>query len=573
MSIVLNNFVNLAATFTDQIVLLPAVSGQNRLEGNPRRADFSRSLRAEARDPIWYLTRQWQFGEFKGDDAGTPIDARIKLTKRRLTTFAPLHGGFGPMPEGVPLEAMVEREAIPLDLVTLRQIAGAVRRALQADGVSRANIDRVMTALRSLYPLDPAGVDGVADAASRTQMRMIAAQVFDGAALLGAVRRGTHEADIDGVAGLSATLRTRAKAAALAADAFFKSLYSTPDGATGASWSAQQLEYQFECETAPGRAGDRLSAVEWTNGRLDWPAFDYVPPRRGQGAPAETTQIESFVPAAVTFGGMPNPRFWMMEDRRVEFADINAGTTDAGKLLLTEFALSYANDWVLIPIETEIGVLCEVEGVLVRDTFGETSLVRAVGRGEDDDWQRWSMFGLSTFSAQADRRLLVPPVTTTLMEADPLERVVLLRDEMANMCWAVERVVPSQAGIGRAADTGEPDAPQPPQQGSVAYRLGTEPPLNWIPFLPVHVPGSDRDIRLQRARLPGPDRSAKGDILAQPAPYFVNEEEFPRSGKILTRGFQRCRWFDGQIVHWVGRRVQVGRGEGFSGMLFDTLDV
>ena len=29
------------------------------------------------RDPLWFLTRQWQFGEFEGDDAGSPIDARI----------------------------------------------------------------------------------------------------------------------------------------------------------------------------------------------------------------------------------------------------------------------------------------------------------------------------------------------------------------------------------------------------------------------------------------------------------------------------------------------------------------
>ena len=29
-----------------------------------------RALRAEVRDPLWMLTRQWQMGEFQGDDAG-----------------------------------------------------------------------------------------------------------------------------------------------------------------------------------------------------------------------------------------------------------------------------------------------------------------------------------------------------------------------------------------------------------------------------------------------------------------------------------------------------------------------
>src|SRR5438874_2611511 len=58
---------------------LPLVRGWNRLEGRPRSEDFERSLKAEVRDPLWFLTRQWQFGEFEGDDAGSPIDAGRRL--------------------------------------------------------------------------------------------------------------------------------------------------------------------------------------------------------------------------------------------------------------------------------------------------------------------------------------------------------------------------------------------------------------------------------------------------------------------------------------------------------------
>ena len=36
----------------------------NRLEGRPRSVDFTRALRAEVRDALWMLTRQWQMGEF-----------------------------------------------------------------------------------------------------------------------------------------------------------------------------------------------------------------------------------------------------------------------------------------------------------------------------------------------------------------------------------------------------------------------------------------------------------------------------------------------------------------------------
>jgi hypothetical protein len=49
------------------------------------------------------------------------------------------------------------------------------------------------------------------------------------------------------------------------------------------------------------------------------------------------------------------------------------------------------------------------------------------------------------------------------------------------------------------------------------------------------------------------------------------EEEVPREGAILERSFQHARWFDGTSVLWVGRRRRAGRGEGSSGLRFDTL--
>ena len=49
----------------------------NRLEGRPRTVEFDRALRAEVRDALWMLTRQWQLGEFRGDDAGSPVLAQL----------------------------------------------------------------------------------------------------------------------------------------------------------------------------------------------------------------------------------------------------------------------------------------------------------------------------------------------------------------------------------------------------------------------------------------------------------------------------------------------------------------
>src|SRR6185436_58128 len=91
----------------------PAVTAYNRLESRPRAHDFTRSLRAEVRDALWLLTRQWQLGELTAEDAGSPIDAR--LVTRKLTVDRVQLGTGAPAvyDDSVPLEASIEREKVP----------------------------------------------------------------------------------------------------------------------------------------------------------------------------------------------------------------------------------------------------------------------------------------------------------------------------------------------------------------------------------------------------------------------------------------------------------------------------
>ena len=67
----------------------PTVTLWNRLEGRPRTVNFERALRAEVRDALWMLTRQWQAGEFRGEDAGSPVFAKLHVATTRLTRFRP----------------------------------------------------------------------------------------------------------------------------------------------------------------------------------------------------------------------------------------------------------------------------------------------------------------------------------------------------------------------------------------------------------------------------------------------------------------------------------------------------
>src|SRR5258708_34963834 len=88
---------------------IPAIIMWNRLEGRPRADNFDRALRAEVRDPLWMLTRQWQMGEFQGDDAGSPIFAKIHLQRSPLRKFQPAEGPVSAFYDNIPLEAQVER--------------------------------------------------------------------------------------------------------------------------------------------------------------------------------------------------------------------------------------------------------------------------------------------------------------------------------------------------------------------------------------------------------------------------------------------------------------------------------
>jgi hypothetical protein len=58
---------------------------------------------------------------------------------------------------------------------------------------------------------------------------------------------------------------------------------------------------------------------------------------------------------------------------------------------------------------------------------------------------------------------------------------------------------------------------------------------------------------------------------AEPIAYKLHEEEIPRAGVQVTQSFQRTRWRDGRAWVWLGVRKQTGRGEGSSGLAFDSI--
>ncbi|WP_406306918.1 hypothetical protein OHA61_37755 [Streptomyces sp. NBC_00885] len=109
-------------------------------------------------------------------------------------------------------------------------------------------------------------------------------------------------------------------------------------------------------------------------------------------------------------------------------------------------------------------------------------------------------------------------------------------------------------------------------------------PENWIPFIPVHVPGDNREIQLQRGAMPRvldgttappvpvrPRTTLLAEGLSAGQPYFVHEEEVPRAGTRLCAAYNRTRMPNGRVVIWYGVRRSTGRGEGSSSLDWDRL--
>ena len=89
-----------------------------RLETRTRKENPDAALSFAVHDPLWMLTRQWQFGEFKGNDAGSAIWAKIKIEHAEITSVGNKEKTVGFNQNDV-LEHQVERMNV--------QITDAVR--------------------------------------------------------------------------------------------------------------------------------------------------------------------------------------------------------------------------------------------------------------------------------------------------------------------------------------------------------------------------------------------------------------------------------------------------------------
>jgi hypothetical protein len=729
-----------------------------RLEPRCRSDDFSRGLEARTADPLWMLARQWQTGEFEGEDAGSPLEVELGYSTQSLDRVS--LGKSGEIHElaGRSLEMMAERERPGLDPRTRVQIGQQferfVRSELQDD--DRAWVQTVVRAYRDHYPLVlPDGDEWTqTDRATRRFLEFMRGRVVDGEPLLLDLDYSDEDAHLVPTLGgiaeetLQSALQKLKEWSILASiqpsDRFlveivleslrerfeFHMLLSmgrlpprarhsfedlkiavSPDGqltiaqqgeyrwrvydapraqiynlepdngkfsvfhwgfheSDPAAWRNEQLDYRFEVNPSPAEGQPertQLIAPSYRNGDLDWYTFNAAGGLQGSWRrhPDPDQEPIKTHPARIAVGGT-SPRWWAFEDAATDFGRLDVATPDLAKLILMEYVLIYGDDWFSVPLPVQMPGLVKIDKLRIKNVFGEyfpkgneqedepglqsarekvREAISNANRDPDEPMLRWELFTLSPVpdlkkpgvgdhpdSPGIGDVLLIPPVAGYREESPPIEEVLFLRDEGANMVWAVECTVPN--GLGRPVDgagvqrerddrqrerlenrlaeikgqlaagdlsndkraeleaeaqekreelTRLREGPRPSSGDAPRYRLATTVPAHWIPFIPTNATAYLVDyagMRLRRAQMlrntddeepsPIPAMSRLLELDTDPL-LWLEEAAVPRSGLCVQLTAQRLRWVDGKTYVWLGRKVLTGRGEGSSGLRFDML--
>jgi len=324
----------------------------------------------------------------------------------------------------------------------------------------------------------------------------------------------------------------------------------------------------------------RLSGL--SGGPLEWWDADLAPAERrpaddvgGPAAPLDRVAI----PTAVSYPGMPLPRLWSVEDPGAQYGHLDPAPEDLARLVVAQFALGGARDWMTVPLALAAGSLTRLGRVTLRDVFGRDWAVDLPVPGPDDPF---CIGGLTRTVGGVDPVLYVPPVLPAHLRGAPVERVDISRDPGANLVWAAEVRAPD-ATTGLSVDRVEQEAAKPvpatpdraPVDATMAYDIATRVAANLFPLDMPPEPDPSAPRQLVRAALLDAARDApavpSGAILSGMG--AVDDESVPPTGLRLERSDLRTRWVGGRVQEWTARRRSPRLPDRVaSGLRFDGLE-
>ena len=575
------------------------ITSFTKIEPDPIGNDLLPTLEGRVYDPAWMLARQWQTGEFSGEDAGSPIHVSVDVQGETISGFYP--GGGEPLPAGgLPVSFLAGAEPREGRLPIESAEAGAeLLNLLREYGCSRDFIDR----LPALYPF-ALNESTNADSGALAFFSILAPAAGALTGLPDPFSAGNGGWSLEEL--LRSTLAGGGpdpRLGAPACDAFavvkaagawvtwIDSLY--PENTHNYSWKDENLEHSFALEAKKSNSDKKttFTGKSWNGKSLDWYNMDVssgggpepkkaITARKLHGLTPELTAHHSGLPMPLNYAGMPSARWWEFEDSSVNFMQVSCEEDDLARLLVVEFAMANGNDWYLVPMRLPVGALYNVSDFSVTDTFGITKPIRPVSDGKDLDWALFRLSHAENRSDLHDGLLLFPSVYT--QESAPVEQIQFFRDEMANVAWAAELCTEGADGAPydrqrqhkRKAAKTEGEKEQELKE-SYEYELVSYVPANWFPFVPslsrkYQMLLMDPEIKPAGRILRGYESA--GGAAAQGASRYLAcwEGEIPREGSEVTRRYIMSRDADGKVLLWRGRQKRAGRGEGDSGLRYDS---
>ncbi|MCU0680742.1 MAG: hypothetical protein MUF34_00500 [Polyangiaceae bacterium] len=510
-----------------------------RLHAVPLDRTLGRSVRAEIADPAWLLGRQWQLGELRHDAGSPPVFVDVRGTTSPFVVAG--------ADAGVPTEVAVEREPVPeYELVGLRLRRESGQHLVRLLRLAKLGARVATWVDRCPFPGD------ASDPVIAEWLRVFGPRVPDAA---------RARAEAMQAIGPPATVDA-AEAAVLKAwlDWDAARFHQAPS-----AWNPARLGYEARAAAANGTTRYGFATSGLPGGHHDWAAWDTTsdppPDLKPKATPFRLVRVAS----PLQFPGQPDARFWSFEDPSLRFDAlplVSGPSPSPAASLVVDFALRTGNDWFLAPVPVPAGHAIGIDEVLVTDAFGDKTVL-PVPAGP-------SLFHSDNASSPNDSPLALSATGLgTVIEGPPLETVHLLRDEIANVGWAVEYVVPTALGEGRTLDTTLAPPNPDPSTDKPAWRLSPEaPPRTWFPLIP------QANQRLVRG-------VHWGALDAQPQSTIVSEIEavggleprvIPPEGRVISRGWQRARSADGRVHQWVGRRVGPRPERSVAAVLFDQVE-
>jgi hypothetical protein len=546
----------------------PAVSTWVRLMPRRETADPTDGLAARLADPLWLLARQLQLGEFTGDDGGMPVQLQIDITFVPFTHWLPgdrstTPHAWAPYDADRPLESLIEDD---------RALVGAHTPPLLAVVEAGQRLER---ALRH------AGFDHLADSDTLTR-------VLDTPHLSSETRTLHANRTIDGFVvrarlttlrqhlehGLTAANRRQLDEVLTEWQRWFDARFGF--AARQTAWNQPRLEHRFSL-AAPHPSGDGTALVfdapEYLGDGISWTTLQLAPGAEPPpGLPtdrAASFAVTAAYPQPLRWPGMPVDRFWEMEDGTVDLGAMHLDPADLAGLLALDVAVTASTDWFVVEAPIPAPGIARIDRVTAIDAFERPIVVLEHADGVTDA-ELGALYASSARDRSGSGWLMVPPRSGARVDGDAREEILLVRDELANLGWVVERVGPLTDGEPGELRPEPLPVDAPVADGSLSYRLSSGAPRYWHPLIPARLASEHGPTRLVfvRGRLFDAPEPSPSTVLGQDLDQIL-DEEVPREGKRITRAWQYGRWFDGSRHLWSGRIVAPGRGEASSALRFD----